>query len=136
MQKPRPLRPAGASLSVSLVAKPRARNAAMPIQTEPPSRKSSWRDVLPIHAAALVFPRPSPAELKALTEDIKTNGQGQPIAIIEKARRRPDGTLHVKDPPIQEVLDGISRLDAMESAGIKVIGKDGELAEQIQRIVI
>ena len=69
----------------------------------------------------------SPDEFKALTEDIKKNGQRQPIAIIERARRRPDGTFHVSDPPLQEVLDGISRLDAMEAAGIAVIGKDGNL---------
>src|SRR5262249_20088589 len=71
-----------------------------------------------------------------LGEDIKNNGQQQPIAIIEKARRRPDGTLHVKDPPLQEVLDGRSRLDAMELVGIKVIGKDGLLDDHIKRIVV
>src|SRR5262249_28691019 len=106
----------------------------MPIQTKPPARK--WRDVLPIHPAAELFPRLPPDELKALGADIKTNGQRQPIAIIEKARRRPDGTLHVKDPPLQEVLDGISRLDAMEAAGIAVTGKDGQLHKQVSRTVV
>jgi hypothetical protein len=106
----------------------------MSIPIKSPSRK--WRDVLPIHPAALLFPRMTPDELKALTEDIKRNGQRQPIAIIEKPRRRPDGTLHVKDPPVQEVLDGISRLDAMEAAGIGVIGKDGQLDDHIMRMVV
>jgi hypothetical protein len=97
---------------------------------------TGWRSTLPIHPAAELFPRMPSDELKALSEDIKAHGQQQPIAIIEKARRRPDGTLHVKDPPLQEVLDGISRLDAMEAAGLKIIGKDGLLAEQIQRTVV
>jgi hypothetical protein len=77
----------------------------------------------------------SPEELRALADDIKKTGQRQPVAIIERTRRRPDGTFHVKDPPLQEVLDGISRLDAMDAAGIDVIGKDGELAGHIARTV-
>jgi hypothetical protein len=32
----------------------------------------SWRDVLPIHPAAELFPLMSPGELRALGEDIKT----------------------------------------------------------------
>src|SRR5262245_6755158 len=96
----------------------------------------SWRDVLPIHPAAELFPRMSPDELKALSADIAKNGQRVPIAIIERARSRPDGTFHVSDPPLQEVLDGRSRLDAMESAGINVIGKDGQLDDRIQRIEV
>jgi hypothetical protein len=83
-----------------------------------------------------MFPLMSPDELKALGEDIKKNGQRQPIAIIERARRRPDGTLHVKDPPLQEVLDGRSRLDAMQLADIKIIREDGQLDDHIQRVVV
>jgi hypothetical protein len=96
----------------------------------------SWRDVLPIHPAAADFPRLTLEELQALGEDIKKNGQRQPIAIIERARRRPDGTFHISDPPLQEVLDGISRLDAMEAAGITVTDKDGQLHEQVLRTVV
>ena len=107
----------------------------MPIQTKTPVRKS-WRDVLSIHPAAADFPRLTPEELQALGEDIKTNGQRQPIAIIERARPRPDGTFHVEDPPLQEVLDGISRLDAMEAAGIAVTDKDGQLHKRILRTVV
>src|SRR6516225_8363792 len=104
----------------------KTKSTAVSIPTKAPSRKS-WRDVLPIHPAAELFPRMSPEELRALADDIKKTGQRQPVAIIERTRRRPDGTFHVKDPPLQEVLDGISRLDAMDAAGIDVIGKDGEL---------
>jgi len=62
----------------------------------------SWRDVLPIHPAAELFPRLSPDELKALGADIKQNGLHQPPAITTS----------------KKLLDGISRLDAMEAAGV------------------
>src|SRR5262249_16180273 len=97
---------------------------------------SSWRDVLPIHPAAEKFPRMTDDEVRALGEDIKTNGQRVPIAIIERSRPRPDGTFHISDPPLQEVLDGISRLDAMEEASIAVTDKDGQLHKQILRTVV
>jgi hypothetical protein len=96
----------------------------------------SWRDVLPIHPAAKLFPRMTPDELKELGADIVKNEQRVPIAIIERSRPRPDGTFHISDPPLQEVLDGISRLDAMEEAGIAVTDKDGQLHKQILRTVV
>jgi hypothetical protein len=102
----------------------------------PTKSATSWRDCLKIHSAAADFPRLTPEEMRALGEDIKKNGQRQPIAIIERARRRPDGTFHISDPPLQEVLDGISRLDAMEAAGIAVTGADGQLDKQVLRTVI
>jgi hypothetical protein len=77
----------------------------MPIKTESPARK--WRDVLPIHPAAELFPRMSPEELKALGEDIKKNGLHVPVALW---RADPNAPL--------QLLDGISRLDAMEMVGI------------------
>src|SRR5262249_17811031 len=105
-------------------------------RTMPTESATSWRDVLPIHQAAADFPRMTSEEARALAEDIKANGQRQPIAIIERARRRPDGTFHVKDPPLQEVLDGISRLDALEAAGIAVTDEDGQLHEEVLRTVV
>src|SRR5215831_8247972 len=54
-------------------AKPREGALPMPILTESPSRKS-WRDILPIHPAAELFPPISPDELKAFGEDILRNG--------------------------------------------------------------
>jgi len=63
----------------------------------------SWRDVLPIHPAAELFPLMTPAELRELGEDIKANGLKLPIAITG------DGKL----------LDGRSRLDALAVAGVK-----------------
>jgi hypothetical protein len=41
----------------------------------------SWRDVLPIHPAAELFPLMSPGELRALGEDIKTNKLHEPVAL-------------------------------------------------------
>src|SRR5262249_31781250 len=102
----------------------------------PTKPATSWRDVLPIHPAAADFPRLPPDELKALAEDVRKNGQQQPIGIIEQGKPRRDGSFHVSDPPLQEVLDGISRLDAMEAAGIAVIGKDGQLHKQVLRTVV
>jgi hypothetical protein len=43
-----------------------------------PSPKT-WRDVLPIHPAAELFPLMSEAELRELGEDIQANGLQAPI---------------------------------------------------------
>jgi len=64
---------------------------------------SSWRDDLPIHPAAELFPLMPPDELRELGEDIKVNGLISPITITS------DGKL----------LDGRNRLDAMELVGLK-----------------
>jgi hypothetical protein len=66
---------------------------------------SSWRSALPIHPAAELFPRMSPDELRALGEDIVKSGLKSPIVLW-----RPD----CRSPP--SLLDGISRLDAIEVA--------------------
>jgi protein gp37 len=63
----------------------------------------SWRDVLPIHPAAELFPLMSPAELRALGEDIKQHGLRSPIALW---RADPKGEALL--------LDGRNRLDAIE----------------------
>jgi hypothetical protein len=131
-------KPQGAALSIpggmligAVPAGTQPRRTAM--ANEP---ATSWHGLLSVHRAAADFPRLPPDELKALAEDIKKNGQRQSIAIIERARRRPDGTFHISDPPLQEVLDGISRLDAMEAAGIAVTGADGQLDKQVLRTVV
>jgi hypothetical protein len=75
--------------------------------------KSSWREVLPIHPAAMLLPRMTDTELKELGVDIGANGLqiGVIIRLDENGR--------------EELLDGVSRLDAMVLAGIEVV-KDGE----------
>src|SRR6516165_8635447 len=66
---------------------------------------SSWRLTLPIHPAAELFPRMSADELRALGEDVVKNGLKSPIVLW-----RPDSR------SLPSLLDGISRLDAIEIA--------------------
>jgi hypothetical protein len=66
---------------------------------------SSWRSTLPIHPAAELFPRMSPDELRALGEDIVKTGLKSPIVLWRRDS---------KSQP--SLLDGISRLDAIEIA--------------------
>jgi hypothetical protein len=68
--------------------------------------RKSWRDVVPIHPAAELLPRPSPDELRELGEDIKRNGLLTPVSFYRDE--------HGED----SLLDGISRLDAMVLAGV------------------
>src|SRR5262249_42349768 len=70
-------------------------------------RKPSWRDTLPIHPAAELFPLMSPAELRALGDDIKKNGLKIPVTVWKGSG------------PLQ-LLDGRNRLDAMEAVGIRI----------------
>jgi hypothetical protein len=66
-------------------------------------QKRSWRDLLPIHPAADLFPLMAPDELRSLGEDIARNGLQSPIK------------LYGAEPVL---LDGRNRLDAMELVGI------------------
>jgi hypothetical protein len=81
----------------------------------------SWRDVLPIHPAADLFPRMSESELAALAEDIKANGLKSPVVLWVPGS--PNDYPDDSDPP-RYVLDGINRLDAMERAGIQLVEND------------
>ena len=83
---------------------------------------SSWRDVLKIHPAAELFPGMADDELGELGADIKAHGLKQPIVSWSPGYVG-DG---VKDRP-RYVLDGISRLDAMELAGLPLVSDEGEL---------
>jgi hypothetical protein len=70
----------------------------------------SWRDVLPVHPAAELFPPMAPAELKVLGADIKKNGLRVP-------------TIWWRDPATQQLflLDGRNRLDAIEASGGNIV---------------
>jgi hypothetical protein len=87
----------------------------------PPTSPSSWRDVLPIHPAAELFPRMTPDELRALGEDILKN----------KLTTRPMLWRANPNAPLQ-LLDGISRLDAIEMVtgkpALALMAEDGLLA--------
>jgi hypothetical protein len=80
------------------------------------SKRKSWRDVLPVHPAAEMFPMMSEAELRDLGKDIKKNGLKYPIIKWTGS----DGK--------QYLLDGRNRLDAMELVGIQTVDDDGDLA--------
>jgi hypothetical protein len=82
----------------------------MSLKAELPSEQGqSWRDLLPIHPAAELFPRMSPDELKALGADIKNNGQHVPVTVWKEQKHLPP-----------KLLDGISRLDAREAVGFAI----------------
>jgi hypothetical protein len=87
--------------------------------------KIGWRDVLPIHPAADLFPLMAPAELHQLGTDIRAHGLCEPVVFIQQYKRRRDGT-PIYNKYDLALLDGRNRLDAMEAAGIRLIF-DGEL---------
>jgi hypothetical protein len=62
--------------------------------------RESWRDHLPVHPAANLFPPMSKDELRELGEDIKANGLVSSIVLYKG-----------------KLLDGRNRLDAMELVG-------------------
>jgi hypothetical protein len=74
------------------------------------SKPKSWRDLLPVHPAAELFPMMSEEELRSLGEDIKKNGLREGVALL-------DGKL----------LDGRNRLEAMEAVGIKLTTGNGQI---------
>jgi hypothetical protein len=75
--------------------------------TKPINKPLSWRDFLTVHPAADLFPRMSEGELRELGENIKAHGLMSSIVLYQ-------GTL----------LDGRSRLDAMELVGIPLDWSD------------
>jgi hypothetical protein len=80
----------------------------------------TWRDVLPVHPAAELFPLMGADELRELGEDIKANGLKSPIVLWSpnaKGRKQPDPVF---------LLDGRNRLAAMELVGLGTVD-DGSL---------
>ncbi len=84
---------------------------------------TSWRDVLPVHPAADLFPMMLPDELRALGEDIKKNGLAEPIKLVR-------GSGGVND---NLIIDGRNRLAAMEAVGLPVLTDDGRLNWNVVR---
>jgi hypothetical protein len=88
----------------------RASNAAAVVAAK--DEAFNWRDHLPVHPAAELFPLMSEAELRELADDIKQNGLRASVAI-----RSEDGSL----------IDGRNRLDALALAGLLSVDDKGRL---------
>ena len=76
---------------------------------------ANWRETLPIHPAAELLPRMTKEELLELGNDIKTNGMISPIVLCGELID--DAAVHKEFK--YSLLDGISRLDAMDAVGTK-----------------
>jgi len=93
------------------------------IGREQPKR---WRDVLPIHPAAELFPLMSecdPQALRELADDIDKNDLHDPVVIYRDPETGTDC-----------LLDGRNRLDAMELLGQGVCNEAGDLVAQARRV--
>jgi hypothetical protein len=88
-----------------------------------PAKGKSWRDVLPVHPAADLFPLMSPNELRELGEDIKKNGLLTPIVVWSPTEGSEE----------QYLLDGRNRVAAMEAAGGKATLKGQQYAKYVWR---
>jgi hypothetical protein len=86
--------------------------------------RSSWRDVITVHPAADLLPLLGKDELRELADDIKANGLHEPVKIIERGRRQPNGSYDPRDME-QILIDGRNRLDAMELAGLPIFSRGG-----------
>jgi hypothetical protein len=74
----------------------------------------TFHHALPVNPAALLLPRMEPKARRELAEDIKANGQKMPVVILVDTDYK------------RSLLDGISRLEALELIGRQVI-KNGVL---------
>src|SRR5215211_2716900 len=74
----------------------------------------SWRDFLPVHLAADLFPMMPRDELIALGEDIKKNGLRTAPVLWEAQKGA-----------TRYLLDGRNRLDAMEAVGLSTLNAKG-----------
>jgi hypothetical protein len=74
----------------------------------------TWRGVLPVHPAAELLPAMTDVELRDLGEDIRKHGQRIPITTL------------TDQEGVERLLDGRSRLDAMERLGMPIV-RDGHL---------
>lgn len=83
------------------------------------TKNKSWRDVLPVHPAADLFPMMTSDELAALGENIKAHGLKVPVVLWQ-------GPDHQK-----VLLDGRNRLDAMETAGMMLADSVGRLYDKV-----
>ena len=84
------------------------------------SQPKSWRDVLPVHPAADLFPPIPEAELKELAGDIEAHGL-QTRVVVWNPSEDPD------DEDKYLLLDGRSRLDALALLGLLHVDQHGAI---------
>ena len=85
-------------------------------KSPPQQGRRSWRDVLSIHPAANRIPEPTDQEKRRLADDLRGQPQRIPVVLVRVA-----GNSDL------QLLDGRTRLDLQEAAGIQVIDADGQL---------
>ena len=106
--------------------------------------KKSWRNVLPIHPAAELFPRMSNDDLRAIGEDIKANGLTSPIAITRSKKARGwEYRLVWHMPQDDEHLAGLLQLhhvrrilEAHQALARRVQGREPAFRERGGRLVV
>jgi len=84
---------------------------------EGPMNRGKWRQFLKVHPAADMLPAISTKELETLARDIADRGLRHPIVLLYKgdiSRRRPKTVLEAIKKYDAELIDGRSRLDAIE----------------------
>ena len=79
-------------------------------------KSSKWRQHFKVHPAADVFPMMPDDELMKLGDDIKANGLKTPIEVRRHGRLDDKGVYSYD----LEVIEGRSRLEAMQRAGIEL----------------
>jgi hypothetical protein len=89
------------------------------IENTPPL---TWRNILPTHPAAAEFAAPTPTDLKKLADDIAANGLQNKVKLQWR-----DG--------VRILLDGRSRLDALERNGIAIDLGDTAIFEVVAESV-
>ena len=82
----------------------------------------SWRDLLPIHPAADLFPLMTEQELAELAKDIEANGLLEKIDLYRDRKTKQ-----------YKVLEGRNRLDALERLGREIVDNDPAIFRQIGR---
>jgi hypothetical protein len=73
-----------------------------------------WRDLLPVHPAAALFPPLSDDERAVLVTSVRANGLRMPVQLV-------------RDDKGLSLLDGQNRLDALTEAGFRFVGAPGEI---------
>lgn len=90
-------------------------------------KQKSWRDVLPVHPAADLFPKLDEEKLRELGEDIKRNGLKQPVIVWKEVMGSAfDGDDVAPEKRQSYLLDGRNRLDAMELVGMSTVNPEGD----------